>query len=52
MRVSHSRHTVIQTGHNLSGVISGGYREKKLLRHIAMVATFLDNNKPKTSLKK
>ena len=27
-------------------------REKKLLRHVAMVAKFLDDNKPKTSLKK
>ena len=28
------------------------YREEKSLRHIAMVAKFLDDNKPKTSLKK
>ena len=27
-------------------------REEKSLRHVAMVATFLDDNKPKTSLKK
>ena len=27
-------------------------REEKSLRHIAMVATFLDDNKPKTLLKK
>ena len=27
-------------------------REEKLLRHVVMVATFLDDNKPKTSLKK
>ena len=26
--------------------------EEKLLRHVAMVAKFLDDNKPKTSLKK
>ena len=25
---------------------------EKLLRHVVMVATFLDDNKPKTSLKK
>ena len=27
-------------------------REEKSLRHAAMIATFLDDNKPKTSLKK
>ena len=27
-------------------------REEKSLRHVAIVATFLDDNKPKTSLKK
>ena len=27
-------------------------REEKLLCHVAMVAKFLDENKPKTSLKK
>ena len=27
-------------------------REEKSLRHVAMVAKFLDDNKPKTSLKK
>ena len=27
-------------------------RVEKLLRHVAMVAKFLDDNKPKTSLKK
>ena len=27
-------------------------REEKALRHVAMVAKFLDDNKPKTSLKK
>ena len=27
-------------------------RKEKSLRHVAMVATFLDDNKPKTSLKK
>ena len=28
------------------------YREEKSLRHVAMVATFLDDSKPKKSLKK
>ena len=28
------------------------YREEKPLRHIVMVTKFLDDNKPKTSLKK
>ena len=28
------------------------YREEKSLRHIAMVAKFLDDNKPKMSLEK
>ena len=30
----------------------GANREEKSLRHVATVATFLDDNKPKTSLKK
>jgi len=28
------------------------YREEKSLRHVVMVRKFLDDNKPKTSLKK
>ena len=33
----------------LSSVVN---REEKSLRHVAMVAKFLDDNKPKTSLEK
>ena len=40
----------------VSGIVTGdasvSYREKKSLRHVAMVATFLDDKKPKMSLKK
>ena len=40
----------------VSGIVTEdtpiNYREEKSLRHVAMVAKFLDDNKPKTSLKK
>ena len=40
----------------VSGIVTGdtpiSYREDKSLRHAAIVANFMDDNKPKMSLKK
>ena len=40
----------------VSGIVTGdtpiSYREEKSLRHVAIVANFMDDNKPKMSLKK
>ena len=35
----------------ITSAFEGSTREYKSLRHVAMVAKFLDDNKPKTSLK-
>ena len=36
----------------LFGKLERVFNREKSLRHVTMVAKFLDNNKPKTSLKK
>ena len=41
-----------RSGEEFTIFLEGSNREKKSLRHVAMVAKFLDDNKPKTSLKK
>ena len=40
-----------ETWRSMEDILESTYREKSI-RHVAMVANFVDDNKPKTSLKK
>ena len=41
-----------ETWRSMEDILESTYREEKSLHHVAMLANFVDNNKPKTSLKK